>query len=152
MEIRKLTELVVKNATPGEKDYRLSDGAGLYLVVTKSGGKLWRWSYEFNGKEKLLSYGPYPAVSLSQARELHESAQALKRQGVDPAADKQAKKREQKEIEQKEVEQTSYDADLCSAHKRMAQHLAQKEERQIRANGDHPIGTRYSAGYRGDSH
>ncbi len=99
MEIRRLTDREVKNATPREKDYRLNDGAGLYLVVTTSGGKLWRWSYEFNGKEKLLSYGPYPAVSISQARELHEKAQALKRQGVDPAADKQARKHAQEETE-----------------------------------------------------
>ncbi len=97
MEIRRLTDLEVKNAAPGKKDYRLSDGAGLYLVVTTSGGKLWRWSYEFNGKEKLLSYGPYPEVALARARELHEEARALKRQGIDPAADKQARKRAQEE-------------------------------------------------------
>ena len=49
-EIHKLNDLVVKNAKAREKEYRLSDGGGLYLVVTPSGGKLWRWSYEFHGK------------------------------------------------------------------------------------------------------
>jgi hypothetical protein len=69
MEINKLSELEVKHAKPAKRVYRLSDGGGLYLVVTPSGGKLWRWSYEFNGKEKLLSYGPYPGVTLARARE-----------------------------------------------------------------------------------
>lgn len=48
--IDKLTDKAVKNAKPKEKEYRLSDGGGLYLVVKPNGGKLWRWSYEFNGK------------------------------------------------------------------------------------------------------
>ena len=100
MEINKLKEFQVKNAEPGEKEYRLSDGGGLYLVVTPSGGKLWRWSYEFNGKEKLLSYGVYPAVTIAVAREEHEKARALKRQGIDPAAAQQAKKREEEEKKQ----------------------------------------------------
>ncbi len=99
MEINKLNDQQVKYAEPGKKEYRLSDGGGLYLVVTPGGGKLWRWSYEFNTKEKLLSYGPYPAVSLAQARELHRVAQSLKRQGTDPAAAKQKKKREESEQE-----------------------------------------------------
>lgn len=50
MEINKLNELQVKNAKAGTQEYRLSDGDGLYFVVTLSGGKLWRWSYEFNSK------------------------------------------------------------------------------------------------------
>jgi len=92
--------LDVRNAAPNDKkDYRLSDGGGLYLVVKATGGKLWRWSYEFNGREKLLSYGPYPSVTLAQARELHEAARALKRQGIDPAAEKQKTKRAEMEQE-----------------------------------------------------
>lgn len=97
MEIHKLNDRQIKSAEKREKDYRLSDGGGLYLVVKTNGGKLWRWSYEFNGKEKLLSYGPYPAVTLSQARELHKEAQSQKRQGIDPAAAKQAKKLQDEE-------------------------------------------------------
>jgi len=100
MEIHKLYDLQIKSAEKGKKEYRLSDGGGLYLVVKPSEGKLWRWSYEFNGKEKLLSYGPYPAVTLSQARELHKVAQAQKREGTDPAAAKQAKEREEEESKQ----------------------------------------------------
>ena len=106
MEIHKLNDLQIKSAEKGEKEYRLSDGGGLYLVVKPSGGKLWRWSYEFNGKEKLLSYGPYPAVTLSQARELHKAAQAQKREGTDPAAAKQAKKRKEEESKQEHPKPT----------------------------------------------
>ncbi len=97
--LKRLKDHEIKNAKPGEKDYRLSDGGGLYLVVKASGGKLWRWSYKFNRKEKLLSYGPYPFVTLAQARELHAAARALKSTGVDPAAAKQAKKHEELEVE-----------------------------------------------------
>jgi len=97
VETNRLKDLQVKNAEQGEKEYRLSDGGGLYLVVKPSGGKLWRWSYEFNGKEKLLSYGAYPAVTIAGAREEHGKAQALKRQGIDPAAAKQSKKRVEEE-------------------------------------------------------
>ena len=97
--LKRLKDHDIKNAKPGQKDYRLSDGGGLYLVVKASGGKLWRWSYKFNRKEKLLSYGPYPFVTLAQARELHSAARALKSTGVDPAAAKQSKKREDLEAE-----------------------------------------------------
>jgi hypothetical protein len=89
--IQLLTDKAIKNAEPKVKGYRLSDGDGLYLVVQANGGKLWRWSYEFNGKEKLFSYGPYPSVPLTLARDLHGDARALKRNGVDPAAEKQAR-------------------------------------------------------------
>jgi integrase len=100
--VHKLTDKAIKNAKPKKKDYRLSDGGGLYLVVQPNSGKLWRWSYEFNGKEKLFSYGPYgpePLVTLAKARELHAAARALKRSGTDPAAAKQAKKRGELEAE-----------------------------------------------------
>jgi integrase len=96
MEIWKLSDLKVKNAKPKEKAYRLSDGRGLYLVVTPSGGKLWRWSYEFNSKEKLLSYGQYPFLTLADARARHVDARKLRAEGRDPAADKQAFKLSEK--------------------------------------------------------
>ncbi len=92
MEIHKLNDLRIKNAKPQAKEYRLSDGGGLYLVVTPSGGKLWRWSYVFHGKEKLLSYGQYPIVTLNEARTQHEQARKLRAEGMDPAAEKQARK------------------------------------------------------------
>ena len=101
MEINKLTDTAVRNAKPGAKDYRLSDGAGLYLVVKTNGSKLWRWSFEFHGKEKLLSYGQYPIVTLAKAREAHQEARQQKASGVDPT---EAKKQAQKIKDKKEAE------------------------------------------------
>ncbi len=67
--IKPLTALQVKNAKPQNKPYKLYDGGGLFLLVTPAGGKLWRLKYrQENGKEGLLSFGSYPAVSLEQAR------------------------------------------------------------------------------------
>ncbi|MCP1231146.1 Arm DNA-binding domain-containing protein [Acetobacter indonesiensis] len=63
-----LTDLQVRKLGPAEKPYKASDSAGLYLQVTPSGSKLWRMKYRFGGKEKLLSFGTYPEVSLSDAR------------------------------------------------------------------------------------
>ncbi len=100
-EINKLTDTAVRNAKPGAKDYRLSDGAGLYLVVKTNGSKLWRWTFEFQGKEKLLSYGQYPIITLAKAREVHQEARLQKASGVDPT---EAKKQAQRIKEKKEAE------------------------------------------------
>ena len=62
-----LTALAVKQAKPKEKDYKLSDGGGMYLLVTKKGSKYWRLKYRFAGKEKGLAI-VYPTVSLEEAR------------------------------------------------------------------------------------
>jgi hypothetical protein len=76
MEINKLNEKAIQSAKPGTKDYAKSDGAGLCLWVTTAGGKLWRWGYDFQGKEKLMSYGKYPDVGLARAREFHAAARS----------------------------------------------------------------------------
>ena len=94
MEINKLTEKTVQCAKPGMKDYALSDGAGLYLWVTTAGGKLWRWGYMFDGKNKLMSYGKYPYVGIAAARNLHFEARKLLAAGTDPMEDRKAKKNE----------------------------------------------------------
>jgi hypothetical protein len=64
-----LTDTAVRNAKPGAKPLKLFDGGGLYLEVAPSGGKWWRWKYRFAGKEKRLSLGVYPDVTLKAARE-----------------------------------------------------------------------------------
>ena len=81
-----LSELAVKNAKPADKAYKLTDGEGLYLQVTPSGGKLWRLKYRFQGKEKLLALGPYPAVSIKMARERRAKARTELAEGQDPGA------------------------------------------------------------------
>lgn len=81
-----LTDTKLRKATPGPKAYRLTDGRGLYLMVTPSGGRLWRWKYRFEGSEKLMSFGQYPDVPLVAARERHAAGRALLASGVDPMA------------------------------------------------------------------
>lgn len=70
----KLNARQVDAAKPREKAYKLADGAGLYLEVVPSGSRYWRMKYRFNGKEKRLAFGVYPAVSLAQARALRDEA------------------------------------------------------------------------------
>ena len=67
-----LTELQAKNAKPRDRAYKLSDGGGLFLLVQPNGRKLWRMKYRLDGKEKLLSFGAYPALGISAAREKRE--------------------------------------------------------------------------------
>jgi hypothetical protein len=62
--IIQLSDVKVRNAKSKEKDYKLADGGGLYLLVSSTGGKLWRFKYRYGGKEKLLALGLYPIVSL----------------------------------------------------------------------------------------
>ena len=70
----------------------MSDGRGLYLLVRTSGSKLWRQKYRFAGKEKLLAIGPYPEVSITQARNARDNALQLLREGIDPSAERQERK------------------------------------------------------------
>lgn len=64
-----LTDIKVKTAKPKEKPYKLSDGGGMYLLINTNGSKYWRMKYRFAGKEKMLSIGVYPDVTLADARE-----------------------------------------------------------------------------------
>lgn len=87
-----LTVLTIENAKARDKPYKLSDGNGLHLLVEINGSKLWRFRYRFNQKEKMLSFGPFPDVSLAKARIKRDDARALLRGGIDPAAQKRADK------------------------------------------------------------
>lgn len=87
-----LTDVVIKRALPGPKPRRLTDGKGLYLEVSPTGGKLWRWKYRFEGREKLLSMGTYPDTGLKKAREKRDEARSLLASGVDPSAARKAAK------------------------------------------------------------
>ena len=87
-----LTDVKARNARPGEKQVKLFDGNGLFLLVTPAGGKWWRFKYRFGGKEKLLALGTYPEVSLADARRRREEARKLVANSVDPGAVKKALK------------------------------------------------------------
>ncbi|VBO96148.1 tyrosine-type recombinase/integrase [Burkholderia pseudomallei] len=79
-----LTDLAVKNAKPIEKTQRFWDGGGLYLEVSPAGSKLWRFKYRYDRREKRLSFGKYPDVTLKDAREKRDDARKLLANDVDP--------------------------------------------------------------------
>ncbi|MBK67892.1 MAG: integrase [Rickettsiales bacterium] len=88
----KLSAIQVKSAKPKEKDYKLFDGEGLFLLVKKTGVKSWRLKYRFLGKEKLLTIGTYPIVSLLEAREEKVKAKRLIADNIDPVSHKREQK------------------------------------------------------------
>jgi hypothetical protein len=85
-----LKDLEIKYAARRAREYKLFDGEGLYLLVKPSGSKLWRYKYRFNGKERVLCIGTYPALSAAAARQKRREALHMLDGGIDPAA---AKKR-----------------------------------------------------------
>src|SRR5690606_615466 len=88
-----LTVREVEAARPGARVYRLYDSGGMYLEVRPSGARLWILRYRYHGREKRISLGPYPEVSLRAAREARDEARALLRQGIDPSAHRRAQRR-----------------------------------------------------------
>lgn len=86
----RLTDKQVRAAKPRERAYKLTDGAGMYLLVQPHGVKLWRLKYRVDGREKVASFGQYPDVSLSAARAAREAARRQIHSGLDPVAEKRA--------------------------------------------------------------
>ena len=87
-----LTDTEIKKSKPQVKPFKMSDGGGLYLWVTPSGGKLWRWSYRYEGKRKVMTLGRYPDFSLARVRERHIEQRRLLGGGTDPMAVRKAKR------------------------------------------------------------
>ena len=87
-----LTDLAAKKAKPRDKDYKLSVERGLYLHVKTSGAKYWRMKYRFAGKEKTLSFGVYPEVTLAEAMERLDVARRQLRDDTDPGLEKKKAK------------------------------------------------------------
>lgn len=87
-----LSDLQIKAFKPGPKPQRFFDGYGLYIEVSPAGGKLWRWKYRFDSKEKRLALGDYPSTGLKEARKRRDEARSLLSQGIDPGAVKRAQK------------------------------------------------------------
>lgn len=95
-----LTDTAIRNAKPGRtpkgeatsRPYRLADGSGMYLEVAPAGGKWWRLKYRFGGKEKRLSLGTYPEISLAAARQRRDEARRLLAAGTDPSEHRRAEK------------------------------------------------------------
>jgi len=89
-----LTDTALRNAKPGTKAVKLFDSGGLYLEVAPAGGKWWRLKYRHGGKEKRISLGVYPDVSLKDARERRDAARKLLANGIDPSKTRQEEKAE----------------------------------------------------------
>lgn len=101
--IKPLNDTQIKSSKPKEKDFTLSDGNGLYLLVKKTGYKIWRFNYisPISNKRRLVSFGNYPEVTLLQARHKRDEYRSSVNQGIDPQEQKQA------EIQQSVIEQNN---------------------------------------------
>ena len=88
-----LSDVSCRNAVPRAKPYKLGDFGGLYLQVMPNGSRLWKFKYRYGGKEKKLSLGQYPEVSLAEAREGRDRARKLLTANQDPSLAKQEAKR-----------------------------------------------------------
>jgi len=91
----KLSDFAVKKAQPRDKIYKMFDGGGLFLQVEPKGGKYWRYKYKYGAKEKILSLGVYPTVTLADARDKHREAKQLLDKNIDP---KEARKQQEEQI------------------------------------------------------
>ncbi len=115
-----LTDIQIRKAQSKDKPYKLADGGGLYIEIATSGGKLWRMKYRYAGKEKRLSFGSYPIVSLADARQSRDDAKRLLANNTDPSEVKRIEK-QQREI----VSSNSFEA---VARDWFDRHLSQKAE------------------------
>ena len=114
MPTNKLTDAACKGAKPTGTAKKLFDGGGLFLYISPVGGKLWRMAYRLNGKPKTLTFGPYPAVTLGEARAKRDLAKSQLRDGVDPNADK--RKRPTLTFEQAATEYIKSRLDLSESY------------------------------------
>lgn len=89
-----LNETQIRNAKPKDKPYKLADGKGLVLLVNSNGSKWWRLRYTVDGREKMLSLGVYPEVSLATARNKSHDARTTVAKGADPSKERQTDKRQ----------------------------------------------------------
>jgi integrase len=138
-----LTDTQIRNLKPRDKAYKVTDFQGLYVTVAPSGSRLWHMKYRIDGREKRLSFGAYPAVSLAQARKLRDEARSRLAAGEDPGEVKKEDKR-QKQI----IRETTFKK-LAEAYKEKAEKEGRAEATKVKtewllgmaiaAFGDKPI-------------
>lgn len=92
-----LTDIKVRTAKPADKQYKLTEGNGMHLLIHPNGSKYWRLQYRFGGKQKMLALGVYPDVSLADARARRDEARKLLANGSDSGDKKKSDKIEQSE-------------------------------------------------------
>jgi len=100
-----LTDSKIRSTKPGDRPLKLFDGGGLYLLVNPTGSRWWRLKYRFGGKERGLSLGVYPTVTLKDARERRDEARRLIAKGLDPSSERQSAKASQVETFEKIAEE-----------------------------------------------
>lgn len=124
--IAPLSDLQISRAKTQDKQLMLFDGGGLYLLISPSGGKLWRFKYRYDGKEKRLSFGSYPETSLIEARGKREAARKQLAEGFDPGETKKA----EKAAKVAAVEDT-FEAVARDWHKRFRSQWSERHAEQI---------------------
>ena len=87
-----LNDTQVRNAKPRQSAYKLFDERGLFLLVSPSGARLWRFKYRTHGREKLLALGAYPDVPLKRARDKRDEARRRLADGIDPSVECQERR------------------------------------------------------------
>lgn len=115
-----LSDLKIRALRPSERPTKHSDGGGLHLLVSPTGSKLWRIAYRFGGKQKLLSLGPYPTVSLADARTRRDEAKSLLHQNIDPS-------------EKAKLDRIAWTSSRASTFNAVADELLSKSEREGKA-------------------
>ena len=124
-----LTDTAIKALTPKDKRYRVFDSGGLYIEVAPAGGKWWRLKYRFGGRQKTLSFGAYPSVSLKDARQLREEAKELLAGAIDPGE----QKKQEKITAQAEAQEqaNTFETVAREWHSRKTVHLSYSYRKQI---------------------
>ncbi len=89
----RLKNVRIKKAKQSDNPYKLFDGGGMFLYVTPSGGKVWRWQFSYQGKYQQMSLGPYPEVTLEKARLKHQAEEKILHSGRNPMEVRKEEKR-----------------------------------------------------------
>ncbi|EAA6073690.1 integrase [Salmonella enterica subsp. enterica] len=87
-----LNDHIIQNAISQEKPYRLADSLGLYLVISNSGSRLWYFRFRFNGKQNRIAFGPYPQITIAEARRKRDTARRLLASGISPSEHRKSEK------------------------------------------------------------
>jgi integrase len=138
---KSLSDAAVRNAKPKTKPYKMSDGEGLFLLVTPAGGKYWRLKYFFGSKEKLLALGVFPEIGLSEARERRAQARKVLATGNDPGEVKKEARRQLLQSQENTLEAVAREWHSNRRHKWTANY-AKKTLRRLELDIFPRLGTR----------